>query len=546
VPYAVLLVVGGLALAFIPGLPHPTLPPDVLFLVFVPPLLYSGAVSFPLREFRRELGPIVRLAVIMPLVSIAAVAATAHHMDHAFPWAAAFTLGAIVSFPDPVAVLSVLRSLRVARSIEIILEGEGLFNDAVSIIAYRFAVAAAVTNVFSPQLAIARFLLGGAGGVAIGFGVGWLAARAHVLTRRISVVENTVSILTPFASYLAADLVGASGVLAVVTTGMYLSRANADPDEPGARVERVALWNVLTFLLESLVFIFVGLELPIVTRELRDYSLSVLLREAAWISLCVVLVRIVWVVPTAYIARTIERRFRATPEPFPPFRHIAFVAWTGLRGGDSVVIALALPVSTAFGAPFPARDQIVFIAFAVTFATLLVQGTTLAPLARRLHLQGDGREREEETHARLAAVEAGLAALDAEAKRGSARPEVVRYLTRRHRQRARRWAAREAALRENGSAASELSHDHHTEAPTRDAGETDDDRVAEYQRLRGAMIAAEQRALIEMRDRDQIPDDVMRRVQRDLDLETMLLGTRQPVTSPLTEVPGEVDGAEAS
>ena len=543
VPYAVLLVIGGLLLALVPGLPRPKLPPDVLFLVFVPPLIYWGAASFALRDLRRELGPILRLAVLMPLVSIAAVAVTAHAMDPAFTWAAAFTLGAIVSFPDPVAVLSVLRSLGVAREIESILEGEGLLNDAVGIIAYRFAVAAAVTHTFSPRTALLQFLLGGAGGVLVGIAVGYVAAYAHRLTRNISVVQNTVSLLTPFASYLAAEALGASGVLAVVTTGMHMARVLPDIAGPASRLERAALWNVVSFLLESLIFILVGLELPVVTRALHTYPTGTLLRETALIVVCVVVVRMLWVVPSAYVGRWIGRKIRGAAGPVPPFSWIAFVGWVGLRGGDSVVIALALPQVTALGQPFPAREQIVFIAFAVTFVTLVVQGPTLAPLARALRLKGDGREDEEEAHARLTAAEAGLAVLDTAAVRSSSRPEVVRYLGQRHRQRARRWAAREAALKEHGTAEPELSHDHATVAPPSDAGAIDDARSEEYRRLRQEMINAEQSALVAMRDRDEIPDDVMRRVQRDLDFEAMLLDTRHPVAAPPTEVPGEVDEA---
>jgi monovalent cation/hydrogen antiporter len=541
VPYAVLLVVGGLLLALIPGLPRPELPPDVLFLVFVPPLLYSGAAAFPWRDFRHELGPILRLAVLMPIASIAAVAVVAHGMDPVFTWAAAFTLGAIVSFPDPVAVLSVLRSVGVPRALETILEGEGLLNDAVGLIAYRFAVAAAFTNVFSPPLALLQFLVGGAGGVAVGMVVGYVAARANSMTRSVPVVQNTVSLLTPFASYLAAELLGVSGVLAVVTTGMYVSRALSEIAEPESRLQGDALWSAVTFLLESLIFILVGLELPVVIRDLHDYPAGILLREAGWIILCVVVVRMAWTVPATYVGRWIGWKVRGTREPLPPLRAIVFVAWTGLRGGDSVVIALALPHTTAFGTPFPAREQIVFIAFAVTFATLVVQGPTLAPIARHLKLPSDHRADEEEVHARLTAAEAGLAALDAAAARDSTRPEVVRYLGQRHRQRARRWAAREATLRAGGSDAAELAHDHLTAAPSHDAGEVDEARVEEYRRLRQAMIKAEHEALIGMRDRDEIPDDVMRRVQRDLDLEAMLLETRQPVVAPITEVPGEVD-----
>jgi CPA1 family monovalent cation:H+ antiporter len=541
VPYAALLVVGGLLLAITPGLPRPQLSPDVLFLVFVPPLIYWGAASFALRDLRRELGPIMRLAIVMPIVSIAAVAATAHAMDPVFTWPAAFTVGAIVSFPDPVAVLSVLRSRGITRSIESILEGEGLFNDAVGIIAYRFAVAAAVTNAFSPRSALIRFLLGATGGVAIGIGMGYVAEYAHRLTRRISVVGNTISLLTPFASYLAAEAVGASGVVAVVLTGMHLARARPDVTSPETRLERDAMWNVVTFLLESLIFILVGLELPAVTQALQTYPRGMIIREAALIVLCVILVRLIWVVPSAYVGRWIGKNLLGTTTPVAPFAQIIFVGWVGLRGGDSVVIALALPETTAAGLPFPAREQILFIVFAVTFVTLVVQGPTLRPLARLLRLRGDRREPEEEVHARLAAAEAALGVLNSPDAKASARPEVVRYLAQRQKQRARLWATREAALKDSGAMAPDLRHDHKTVVAARDVGKIDDERVDEYRRLRQKMIDAEHDALVDMRDRDEIPDDVMRRVQRDLDFEALLLDTRQPVAPHPQDVPGELD-----
>jgi CPA1 family monovalent cation:H+ antiporter len=242
-PYSALLVVGGLIIALMPNLPRVELAPDVLFLIFVPPLLYWGAVSFPLRDFRRELGPILRLAVIMVLVSTTAVAALAHAMDPAFTWAAAFTLGAIVSPPDPVAVLSLMRSpnLRAPRPIESILEGEGLLNDATALVTYRIAVAAAVTGSFSPLHASWQFLTAAAGGLVIGIAVGIIVTRLHRLTRSVPVAENTVSLLTPFAAFLPADFVGASGVMAVVAAGMYIARQVADVGSPETRLQNQSM-----------------------------------------------------------------------------------------------------------------------------------------------------------------------------------------------------------------------------------------------------------------------------------------------------------------
>jgi CPA1 family monovalent cation:H+ antiporter len=532
IPYSALLVVGGLALAFMPNLPRVELAPDVLFLVFVPPLLYWGAISFPLRDFWHEFGPIIRLAVIMVLVSTAAVAVTAHAMDPAFTWAAAFALGAIVSPPDPVAVLSIMRNLNAPRAIESILEGEGLLNDAMALILYRMSVAAAVTGAFSARHALGQFVIAAAGGVAIGAAVGAIVLWVHRLTRSVPVAENTVSLLTPYAAWLPAEFVGASGVVSVVTAGMIISRYVLNSGRPETRLQNRSIWAIVTFLLESLVFILVGLELPYVTRTLQGYSMITLLKEAAVICACIIVIRLLWVFPSTYIGRRIDRWIRRDKAPLPPWREIFFVAWTGIRGGDSLVIALALPLTVASGAPFPARSQILFITFAVIFLTLVLQGPTLAPLARLLRLHGDGQSEDEEVHARLTAAEAGLRVLDEKVAETS-QPEVVRYLRQRHRQRARRWATLEASrgLHEDG----ETTHDHTVAAPSHDAG-LDERRAKEYRRIRSAMIDAEQESLFELRDRGVIGDDVVRRVLRDLDLERILLDSPEPVVEPTTEL----------
>jgi len=342
VPYAAVLVVGGLALAFVPALPQVELPPDVLFLVFIPPLLYSGAIDFPLRDLRRQIGPILRLSVIMVLVSTAAVAVVAHAMAPSFTWAAAITLGAIVSPPDPVAVLSVMRSMRVPRSIMSILGGEGLMNDATALVIYRFAIAAAVTGGFSASHAAVEFLVAAGGGIAIGIAVGAVVARLHRIARVVPVVSNTLSLLTPFAAYLLADVVGTSGVLAVVATGLYAARTVPKIIGAEARLQVYGMWTVVTFMLESLIFILVGLELPYILRALNRFTLAGLLREGAIVSLAVVLVRIAWVVPSTYVFRGLWRWFRHNKEPLPGWRTILFVGWAGLRGGDSLVLALAL------------------------------------------------------------------------------------------------------------------------------------------------------------------------------------------------------------
>jgi CPA1 family monovalent cation:H+ antiporter len=472
----------------------------------------------------------------MVLVSTLVVGALAHALDPAFTWAAAFTLGAIVSPPDPVAVLSIMRSpsLRAPRAIESILEGEGLLNDATALVAYRVAVTAAVTGTFSPWRSGVQFLAGAIGGIGIGLVVAIVTLWLHRLTKSVPVAENTVSLLTPFAAYLPADLLGASGVISVVTAGMYIARNVAEVGSPETRLQNQSMWSVVTFLLESLVFILVGLELPYVIRALGNESLLALIREAAIVCLCVIVVRVVWVIPSTYVGRIVGGWIRHAEVALPSVRWIFFVGWAGVRGGDSLVIALALPLTTAAGTPFPARAQIVFITFFVIFVTLVIQGPTLAPIARWLGLQSDNKSEEEEAHARLAAAEAGLRVLDAERFRDTQYQEVVRYLRQRHRQRARRWAAREQ--RRQAHPPNESQHETFVAAPSHEAGALDDRRAVEYRRVRAEMIDAERRALLDLRDRDVIGDDVMRRIQRDLDLELVLLDTREPVVEPTSEI----------
>jgi CPA1 family monovalent cation:H+ antiporter len=327
----------------------------------------------------------------------------------------------------------------------------------------------------------------------------------------------------------------------VLATGLYVARRVPTIIGAESRVQVSGMWTVVTFLLESLVFILVGLELPNVARALNTLPLATLVGEALIVSACVVLVRILWVMPSTYLFRILGSWTGFGHDPLPDWRIVFFVAWAGLRGGDSLVLALSLPLVTASGAAFPARDQIIFITFGVIFITLVLQGPTLAPLARWLRIGVDEDEAAEEAHARLAAAEAGLRILDAPPTAGDNYPEVVRYLRQRHRQRARRWAAKEDEQQNHPIESASASHEHFTVAPSHDAAVIDERRGEEYRRVRTAMIGAEQNALLELRDRGTIGDDVMRRIQRDLDLETMLLETSEPVIEPVSEVSSAID-----
>ena len=512
-PHPVLLVLGGLALAAIPGLPRIGFEPETLFLLFVPPLLYLTAFTTSLRDFRAQFGAIARYGTVLVLLTIVAVAWVAHTLLPELTWPAALVLGAIVSPPDPVAAVAVLRRLGAPREVVTLLEGEGLVNDAAALVAYRIAVAAVVTGAFSPVQAALQFLVTGAGGVVVGLGIGWLIG--HVRRRtNFPIVENTISLLTPFMAYIPADLLGLSGVLATVAVGLYLGRQGPRFIRAATRVQAEGTWSMVQFLLESFIFMLVGLELPYVLHALGSHTLAQLIGYGAVVTLVAIAVRLLYTFVSVLVLRSLHRRRGRTPSP--SWRLAAFIGWTGMRGGDSLVIALALPLTTSAGAPFPARELIIFLTFAVIFDTLVLQGLTLKPLLRRLRLSDGGELYNEEAHARRVAAEAGLKQLEHESEHGDGvDPDAVRILRHRYSARVARWSARDREV-------------HGAEDPEHRALAERDGTGAERQatghrRLSRAIIEAERLALIRLRDSGAIGDEVLRRVQRDLDLETMLV-----------------------
>ena len=514
VPHPVLLVLGGLALATIPGLPRIGFDPETLFLLFVPPLLYITAFFTSLRDFRARLGAIARYGTVLVLLTIAAVAWAAHTLLPELTWPAAFVLGAIVSPPDPVAAVAILRRLGAPRDVVTLLEGEGLVNDAAALVAYRIGVAAVVTGAFSPARAALQFLVTGAGGVVVGLGVGWLIGEVR---RRATfpIIENTISLLTPFLAYIPADRLGLSGVLATVAVGLYLGRRGPRFTRAASRVQAEGTWTMVQFLLESLIFMLVGLELPYVLHALGSHSLAQLIGYGAVVTLVAIAVRLLYTFTSVLLLRSLRRRRGGTPAP--SWRFATFVGWTGMRGGDSLVIALALPLATAAGVPFPARDLIIFLTFAVIFHTLVLQGLTLKPLLHWLRLSDSGELYNEEAHARRVVAEAAAqhgSSWRARAARG-VDPEVVRILWHR-------YCGPGSPLVGAGPRRARRRRPDHRALADRD-GTGAERQATGHRRLSRAIIGAERLALIELRDSGAIGDEVLRRVQRDLDLETMLL-----------------------
>ncbi len=512
IPYPILLVLGGSALGFVPGLPPVELDPELVFLLFLPPLLYVSAIFTSWRDFRANIRAISLLAVGLVLMTTFVVGAVVHIIT-GIPWAAAFVLGAIVSPTDAIAATAVAQRLGVPRRIVTILEGESLVNDATGIVAYRVAVAAVVTGAFSVWEAGLQFVVGAAGGIAVGFAVGWLVVWARRHLSEDPSVQNIASLLTPFVAYLAAEefphslwevlheLYGVpgdlhfSGVLAVVTTGLYLGRKGPYIISSGTRLQGYATWELITFLLNGLIFILIGLQLRSVVEGLDDYTAGQIISYAVIVSLTVILVRIIWVFPATYVPRWAIRRIRER-DPSPPWRSVSVVAWTGMRGVISLAAALALPLQTAAGASFPDRDLIIFLTFSVILATLVIQGLSLPVLIRVLGLEDDHIGEKEETHGRIQVAEAALQRLDELADEGWVREDTTERVRGMYTYRRNRFASR---------------FDGDLEGV--------EERSAAYQRLMVELLAAQRLRLVTMRDEGSIGDEVMHRIERDLDLE---------------------------
>jgi CPA1 family monovalent cation:H+ antiporter len=396
-PYPVLLVLAGVALALVPGLPVVAIKPNLIFFIFLPPLLYEASYNMSWHEFVANRRPITLLAVGLVLLTTTLVAALAHFFIPGFSWAMGFVLGAIVAPPDAVAATSVTKGLGLPRRITDILEGESLVNDASALIAYRYAVAAVVTGTFGLWDASWHFVLVAGGGAAIGTAVGYVVVRVQNYLTDATII-TALSLLLPFGVYLAAEHVEVSGVLAVVAMGLMMSRRSHDIYDNQTRLLKHSFWRVLGFLLNGLVFLIIGLELRVILTELGPGAFWPLLGYGLLVSAVAIAIRMGWVFPVNYLGRVIGR-WLGRPEVHSPKRNLFITSWAGMRGVVSLATALALPLTVRGGQPFPQRDAILFITFTVILVTLLVQGLSLPWLVRRLQVQESPAERAAEEQA---------------------------------------------------------------------------------------------------------------------------------------------------
>ena len=498
IPYAILLVLGGLVLGFVPGLPTITLNPELILVFFLPPLIYSSAWLTSWREFRAALRPILLLAIGLVLVTTIIVAIVAHTIA-GLSWPVAFVLGAVVSPTDAVAASATAQLLGLARRIVTVIEGESMVNDATGLVVYRFAVAAVVTGSFSLWQASLQFVVVSLGGLLIGLVIGWPVAWLH---RRLddAPIEITITLLTPYAAYLVADALQMSGVLAVLSAGLYLSRQSSRFFSSNTRLQANAVWNVLVFLLNGLIFLLIGLQLRSILEAVMGHSVVTLIWQALLISLAVIAVRIAWVFPVAYLPRLVSSRLRSR-DPYPGWRNVVMVAWIGMRGGLSLAAALALPFTLTSGMLFPQRNLVIFFTFCVILATLVGQGLSLVPIIRLLGLERDSSLEREHAQAHLVAARAALARLNELAAEEWVPQDALTHLRSHYEKKLRTLTAQIDGA----------------------GNERFDGHLPVQQRLHQEVLKAERTAVIGLRDQGRIDDEVLRLLERELDLEEQRL-----------------------
>ncbi len=494
-PYPIVMVIGGLAVGLVPGVPKIDLNPDLIFLVVLPPLLYAAAWTTSWRNFKYNAVSIFLLAFGLVAFTVVGVAFALPKVFDGFDWRLGLVLGAVAAPTDAIAATSIARRVGLPSRIVDLLEGESLFNDASGLLALQFAIGNVVRkHVPTWSEGIVTFFLLTAGGIGLGLLGGWIV---DLIERRINdgLIEITLSILTPYAVYLAAEEVHASGVLAVVTCGLFLSRRSSTFYSPSVRLQIWPVWESLNFVLNGLVFALIGFQLSAIHSAAREYSLRTLVMDGVVFSACLVVLRLAWVFPGAGIAWIVRTRLLHQNERYPSARATFVLGWTGMRGVVSLAAALALPRILADGSPFPARNLIVFLTFCAICFTLVLQGITLPPLIRALGLAGGGGANREEQQARRALIEAGLSHIEQAKQRDE--PEFAALYNDLALHYRERLALLECGNDENKKNA--LEHNRHTEL------------------LRDAVRVQRETAL-RMRDEGRMDDDILRRIERELDL----------------------------
>lgn len=491
VPYPILLVLAGIGIGMVPGLPALELDPEVVFLIFLPPVLYAAAWNTSWPDFKASKRPITLLAIGCVIFTTCAVAWVAHTFIPGFGWAEAFVLGAIISPPDAVAATAATKGLGIPKRVTTILEGESLVNDATGLIAYRYAVAAVVTGSFSVWNASLQFILVAAGGIVLGLLVGWIFKWIHKITPNNATNDTTLTFLTPFIAYLSAEALHLSGVLAVVAAGLFLSSNQSQILSQQTRLQANGSWNTVLFVLNGIIFILIGLQLPDIIKSMGTYSFWAW-KYGVMISVAVILGRIIWVYPGTYIPRWLSKKIRAK-EPETNIKLVTIVAWSGMRGVVSLAAALALPLTIHGTTPFPHRNLIIFLTFCVIFSTLVLQGLTLRPMIALFRIKADGKDHEDEQAARLVIASSVIEHIEENYSLGL-HDDVLNQVKTKYEIRIQRL--RKDQLQKLGK-----------------------EQIEELHRIQHELLDKERHELLHLRKKEKISDEVLRKLEYELDLE---------------------------
>jgi CPA1 family monovalent cation:H+ antiporter len=505
-PLPVLLVAGGVCLSFLPGFRSLRIEPNIFFLLFIPPLLFSDAWLIPKRDLLKVMRPVLLLAFGLVFLTVLVVGYLMHWLIPDLPLAAAFALGAVISPTDAVAVRAITSRLSIPSRVSTIIDGESLINDASGLIAFKFAIVAVATGAFSWNRAVLEFFVSSGGGFLLGLAIAWAIGQARVGLRRFCAddptIQTVISLLTPYAAYLAADALGIGSILAVVGAGLYAGAHDMRHLDAATRAHSWEVWRMVLFAFNGVVFVLLGVQLHSIIGALSRAGALELAGFALALSAAVIVLRIVWVFPAAYLPLLLSKRIREREGIHSP-RAVFLTGWAGIRGSITLAAALSIPFATSAGAPFPGRELIILLAACVIIITLLVNGLTLPLLIRWLDIHGDRIAEREERAARIATAQAAIDALRKRvlALRTSEETAFANSLLGQYEQRLERYSA-------------------NTERRTRL-----DAQFATQRRIWLAAIAAERAELMQMRETDVINDEVLRRLQVDLDLEeTRIVG----------------------
>lgn len=493
IPYPILLVLAGIGIGLVPGLPAMKVDPEVVFLIFLPPVLYAAAWNTSWPDFKQSIRPISLLGVGCVLFTMVIVAIAAHEFIPNFGWLESFVLGAIVSPPDAVAATAATKGLKVPKRIITILEGESLVNDATGLIAYRYAIAATASGTFIFWLAGINFFYVAILGIILGLAVGYLFFWIHKITPNNATTDTTFTLLAPYAAYLVAEEFHASGVLAVVAAGLFLSPRSSEVFSNQTRIQAAAVWDTIIFILNGVIFILIGLQLPVILGHITSNSLGTLFWYGAIVSLATVVARILWVYPGAYLPRWLSKSIR-TKETDTNFRGVTIIAWSGMRGIVSLAAALGLPLMISETKAFPNRDLIIFLTFCVIFVTLVLQGMTLRKLIQWLGIKLDNRHIIEEENFRLKLASQVIEHIEENYSLGLSDTVLNQIKTK--------YEIRIQRIRKDKSEQSMSA-----------------EQINELHQIQHQLIIKERTVILQLRRQGEASDEVVRKIEYELDLE---------------------------